>query len=217
MLKLLRNEALATARCALYRLEHQPIARQSGTDVQQATLIVHGLMGRAQMFYPMADYLGQKGLSRIAYVEYPSKTSTIDDIIYRIQTTMRMHNASHWNIVAHSLGAVAVRAALKKDQLDVKIRRFIALGAPFNGTKWYPLAPPLLREAFDPKGDWCKQLNTLPEPDSLRIVRARHDQNVRPSRNASLQSVPETVLSHVGHNGLINHPDVFKAVWSFLM
>lgn len=217
MLKLFRNEAWATARCALYRFEQPPRNQDTSTDPKRATLIVHGLMGRAPMFYPMAHYLKSKGVTPIHFVEYPSHKATIDDIIEAIQSILSVHPGAHWNIVAHSLGAVATRAAMKRDVLDATIRRVVALGAPFNGTRWFPLAPPSLRASFNPNGEWCRDLNQLPEPSALRIVRAQHDQNVRPSRNAALPGIPETVLPHVGHNGLINHPDVFKAVWSFLL
>lgn len=216
MLRLLRNEAWATARCAFYRFERHAVQGFPTADTTQATLIVHGLFGRPEMFYPMANYLQRNGFGPIFFVTYPSTTATIDDIIQCIQDGLGRHTPTHWNIIGHSLGAIATRAALKQKRVDQPIRRFIALGAPFLGTRWYGLAPSALRDPFDPNGEWCKRINTMPEPSTLRVVRALHDQNVRPSKNASLPGVPETVIEHVGHNGLINHPDVFKAVMRHL-
>ena len=176
MLRLLRNEALATARCALYRFEKHTTHGVQHPESVPSTLIVHGLFGRPEMFYPMANYLQRHGLGPMSFVTYPSTTATIDEIIQHIQMALGQNRTKEWNIIGHSLGAVATRAALKQHVIVQPVRRFVALGAPFLGTEWYRFAPQSLRASFDPEGEWCKHINALPEPSTLRIVRALHDQ-----------------------------------------
>ena len=213
MLRLLRNEAWATARCAFYRFERHAVQGFETADTTQAILIVHGLYGRPEMFYPMANNLQRNGIGPIFVVTYPSTTATIDDIKLCIQDGLRRHTSTRWNIIGHSLGAIAAQAAETKrstSQYDVSSR----WGHPFGDSMVWFSSKCVARP--DPNGEWCKRINSMPEPSTLRVVRALHDQNVRPSKNASLPGVPETVIEHVGHNGLINHPDVFKAVMRHL-
>lgn len=216
MLRLLVNEAASTVRCALYPLEKIRKLPKPSDQKLPKTLLVHGFMGSSHMFYPMARHLLERGIPEVRFAQYPSTSFTLDQIMDHLEETVDESRDEPWNFVGHSLGAVAIRAWLKQRKSAPPLRHFIALGAPFHGTAWHSLTPPNVRAVFDPSGPWVSLLNEGPEPSELQIIRARHDQNVRPSSSASIDGVKETVLDHVGHNGLINHPSAIRAVWDAL-
>jgi triacylglycerol lipase len=216
MLRLMLNETASTVRCVFHPLERvrKPTPRKRPKDLPK-TLLVHGLMGTANMFYPLARRLYLQGIPEIHFADYPSSRIGLDQIIDHLEQIVAPHEGP-WNLIGHSLGAIAIRAWLKERGSAPTVRTFIAMGAPFRGTEWHTLAPKHLKEAFDPDSERVKRLNNIPEPNGFHIIRAKHDQNIRPSAMASLDNVPETVFDHIGHNGLVNHPTVMREVWRLL-
>jgi triacylglycerol lipase len=217
VLRLVANEAASTLRCALHSLEgFRPPTPMLQPKPLPRVLLVHGFMGSPKMFYPMARHLLSQGVPEVRFAAYPSTTYRLEQIIDHLESTVGEDTEVPWNMVGHSVGAVAIRAWLKQRNSAPPVDRFVALGAPFHGTQWHFVAPKNLKEALDPQANWVQQLNEGPEPPGFQIIRARHDQNVRPSHSASLPGVEETILDHVGHNGLINHPKAIRAVWRAL-
>ena len=217
MFRLMMNEAACTLRCGLHPLEvTRPLVSRTANTSQPEVLIVHGFMGHPRMFWPLARKLLDQGVPVVHLARYSSASVSVDDIIDHLEEIVQKNNLKECNLIGHSLGAVAIRTWLKERDSSPNYRRFIALGAPFNGTEWYRLVPQQLRPIFNPKSPRLAALNATEEPPNMHIIRARHDQNVRPSNSASIEGVPEIILEHIGHNGLINHPSAMNAVWNAL-
>ena len=217
MLRLMVNETASTLRCAFHPLERiRSISPNGQPEKLPELLIVHGFMGRPNMFIPMARYLMNQGVPAVHFAKYSSWKVTIDDIIDHLEELVTTNEIKECNLIGHSLGAVAIRAWIKERNTCPKHKHFIALGAPFKGTEWHNVVPRKLRPIFDPRSERVQRINALPEPETLTVIRARHDQNVRPSSHASIEGIPEIILEHVGHNGLINHPSAIRTTWQIL-
>lgn len=200
------TEAIATIRCAcwpLARLVH-PLP-DPPRSTRPPVVLVHGYLGHADMFRPLARRLYGAGIGTVARVGYPSTRLTLDRIAARIDAAVRPIAREHGpvDLVGHSLGAVACRAWVKVFGGAPLVRRFVSLGGPHAGTALYRLAPPLLWDVLDPAGPWVRRLAEGEEPVPTVVIRARYDHQVVPPVRAALPGAEEIVLPLHGHNGLL--------------
>jgi triacylglycerol lipase len=220
MIRTIFNETQSSARCALFQLERMrklpsPQPKQGFRPV----LLVHGFMGNQYMMYPIARRLLLAGVPAVVIAEYSSWTCTLEQIIDHLEQRVASEPTEYaeWDVIGHSLGAIALRAWFKTRETAPPVRKFIALGPPFQGTGWFRIVPEVLREVFEPDGPWVKRLATGPEPVATHIIRARHDQNIRPSSSSSLPGAQQTILETIGHNGLLNHRTAIDAILDALV
>jgi pimeloyl-ACP methyl ester carboxylesterase len=221
-------EAAAREYVATVRTAVAPIERFRGPPAgarhtpRPPVLLVHGFLASPDVMLPLARALVDHGWTRVVRVGYPSFGITLDEIARRIGRAVEsLSQNGPIDLVGHSLGGFACRAYLKGigggHENGHRVRRFVAIGAPFGGTLLYRFAPPGIREALDPEGAWVKGMAYGPEPVSTRIVRAAYDQQILPPESASIRGVPETVIHDFGHNGLLWHPIAHRAVIEALL
>ncbi|MEQ1566845.1 MAG: alpha/beta fold hydrolase [Myxococcota bacterium] len=168
-------------------------------------VLVHGLFAHPGVFATLERRLAAAGIDRIETVAYPWLDITLDRIAARIDAVARplAEVRGPIDLVGHSLGAVACRAWIKRFGGAPFVRRFVSLAGPHGGTSLYPLAPPGLRDALDPRGSWVRMLAADPEPVPTTVIRSRYDHQVLPPVRAALSGATEIVLTTYGHNGLL--------------
>ena len=180
-------------------------------------MLVHGFLGHHEMWRPLTRRLYAAGLGPVHAIRYPSTRFAIDEIARRIhRVVLPLAAEGRIDLVAHSLGAVASRAWLKRFGGAPYIRRFVSLGGPHAGTEFYRLAPRVLWPVFDPRGYWPKLLAEGPEPVPTVVIRSRYDQHVVPPAHAALPGIEEIVLTGGGHNYLLTSREAMDAVVSVL-
>ena len=169
-------------------------------------VMVHGYMGHPQFFRPITRRLLEEGWRHTESIGYPSLLWSLERIISRIDETVDRLTAEHGgpvDVIGHSLGAVAMRAWLKLHGGAPKVRKFISLGGPHEGTDMYKLVVGPLRKVFDPDGVIVKQLNEGEEPVPTTVIRARYDHQVFPPHRARIDGALEHIVDAYGHNGLL--------------
>ena len=129
----------------------------------------------------------------------------------------------HVDVVAHSMGGLAVRHHLAMAALDgsggAGVRRVVFLATPHAGTwsalvAWGDGAGEML-----PGSDFLGALMRRPPiPDGIEAltVRTPIDLHILPQESASLPGVPDRELCCPTHAGLVDDPRVFALVKSFL-
>lgn len=208
------REAVATARTALWPVAKLHRMPPPGDQIHRPVLLIHGYLAHPDVFRPLMRRLYREGWSRVERVGYPSTRLSLPEIVQRIDAAARPLADAHGpiDIVAHSLGAVSTRAWIREFDGARCVRRFISLGGPHAGTRWYRFTPPKIRAVLDPRGEWVKRLQGGDEPVDTVVIRARYDQQVFPPERASLPGVREVVLQGHGHNGLLWSRGAHQAV-----
>ncbi|MBT3217706.1 MAG: alpha/beta fold hydrolase [Proteobacteria bacterium] len=199
------RELVATVRTGMWPFAKLiPLPSPSTVGGRPPVVLLHGFMGHRESFRPLARRMLKSGWTRVERVGYPSTTCHFDEIIERLDRTVKAcAKEEKVDLIGHSLGAVACRAYTKLYGGDELVRRFISLGGPHAGTSLYRVTPPNVRHILDPNGEWVKRMSEGPEKVPTIVIRARYDHQVFPPQRASLPGVDEVVLSGYGHNGLL--------------
>ncbi len=122
------------------------------------------------------------------------------------------------DIVAHSMGGLAVRAYLRGAGANT-VRRVAFLGTPHRGTYSAYLAFGDGREEMIPGSEFLTSLNAaapVPEGVEAMTVRTPIDALVLPIESAMLDGVPNHQVCCPTHAGLLRSLDVYRIVRLFL-
>ncbi len=122
------------------------------------------------------------------------------------------------DIVAHSMGGLAVRASLTgRPQADV--RRVVFLGTPQRGTWVAYLAWGEGGKEMEPDSEFLAELNRrdpVPESVSAMTIRTPLDTHVLPGENATLPGALDIEVCCPTHPGLMSDTETFLFIQTFL-
>ena len=122
------------------------------------------------------------------------------------------------DVVAHSMGGLAVRAYLRGAGANT-VRRVAFLGTPHRGTYSAYLAFGDGREEMIPGSEFLTSQNAeapVPEGVEAMTVRTPIDALVLPIESAMLDGVPNHQICCPTHAGLLRSLDVYRVVRFFL-
>jgi len=127
--------------------------------------------------------------------------------------------ADRVDIVAHSMGGLAVREFLRSEGDDVAVRRVVFLGTPHRGTLTAALAWGDGGREMVPGSAFLERLNAVPASDSVEIlaVRTPVDLNVIPSSSAMLPGARNVEICCPSHHGLLSDEQTLDHVLTFLL
>lgn len=131
-------------------------------------LLVHGHHGSSQNFAMMAPWLREHGFDPVAmnFVDTAwtdwSLSDLSDQVAVNVMALRRKTGQDQIDVVAHSLGGIAVRHFIKFKGGDRYIRHLVCLGTPHHGVGFASLAPGLaIATLFRPHS---RELNELNRP-----------------------------------------------------
>lgn len=177
---------------------------------------------------PLRDRLLDAGWpeSRILLVAfddpYGSSASHAPEIGRAVASLLGLTGAPEVDIVAHSMGGLAVRAFLESGETfgDRDVRRAVFLGTPHRGTVAAMLAWGDGGREMIPGSSFLERLNApppLPEGVEALAIRTPVDLRVIPGSSAMLPDARNVEVCCPTHQGLLDDPAVFREVRLFLL
>jgi triacylglycerol lipase len=127
--------------------------------------------------------------------------------------------ASEIDIVAHSMGSLAVWIFLQNQGNPLGIRRVAFLAAPFQGTPIAHLAWGEGGREMIPGSELLRKLGAGPPPQNwvqVLTVRTPLDLTVVPWEGSMLMKSTDRLICCPTHQGLLDHEEAFDVILNFL-
>jgi len=128
--------------------------------------------------------------------------------------------ADEVDIIAHSMGSLAVWVYLQSKGNPLGIRRVVFLAAPFQGTLTAHLAWGEGGREMVPGSDFLKGLQAGSSPQrwvEVLTVRTPLDLTVVPWEGSTLMKSRDRLICCPTHQGLLDHEETFTMIRDFLM
>jgi len=139
--------------------------------------------------------------------------SAIDSLLIRTE-------ASQVDVVAHSMGGLALWTLLHSQGDLIPIRRVVFLGSPLQGTLVAYLAWGEGGEEMRPESEFLARLEAGPGPGhwvEALTIRTPLDLTVVPNSGATLPGMGDRIICCPTHEGLQDHEETFRALRDFLL
>lgn len=213
---LMREWLATTFLFLLYPLGFLPWwIRPDPRDPRPPVLFVHGYSMNRSTWFWFAWRLRRRGYKNIFAINLPFFTS-IDKDADLLHQEMERHNddlkGGRWVLIGHSMGGLVIRTYIKKYGSG-RVLRAYTLGSPHEGTYMARLGQGKNAREMIPGSPFLHGLSEGEDPKVMICIASRLDNLVVPWRNALHRSAPGLILSQpIGHNHLVLHPQVFRAV-----
>ena len=199
--------------------EQAPAAAEN----QELVVLIHGFAAPSWVMYSLANALNKAGY-RTQLWSYSTFRGRLREHGERLAEDLAklasQPEVSKLHIVAHSMGTIVARGALRKLKLD-KLGRVVLLAPPNRGVNWARWFSPLLRflipTVYDLSSAPSSYVNNLPTPDQwfVGIIRADYDLLI-PRNSVELSEQMDFMTFPTMHSGLLFRRDVADAVREFL-
>jgi len=136
-----------------------------------------------------------------------------------LRTLLTTTGAPEADVVAHSMGGLAIWLLLQERGADVPVRRVVFLGSPLQGTLTAYLAWGKGGREMRPGSDFLHELLAGPRPQrwvEALTIRTPLDLNVVPGSGGTLPGLGDTLICCPTHQGLLDHEDTYVAARNFL-
>lgn len=198
-------------------LTHEPSrAIELGTAMPAARparplLLIHGIVCNYSIWRPWLARLQAAGFWPVRAVNLEPLFADIEvhatRVAQELRTLQRESGGARVSIIAHSMGGLVARAALRRLGPEA-IRAVVTLASPHHGTRlarWFPWLPPMRQMA--PDSSWLRALNGAQEghlPAPLTSIYSLEDNLVVPARSSRLEGAHSHELRGFGHLGLLS-------------
>lgn len=186
-------------------------------------LFIHGIFHNSSAFYQLEKRARRLGFEHIASVELWTAFSKLEDMADELHTEVNrlrgLYGAdSKIHLVTHSLGGMAARTALLREDFAAAIRQVIFLGTPHQGSALMGEIPfPSCVRDLSRNSTLLKRLKEEPLPPGIDYWNLRGDLDiVTPLRDTFLPNVPNINFEGIGHAGLLTNDDVVETVLAIL-
>lgn len=176
-----------------------------------AILLVHGYGCNRGVWRGFHGWLAGLGWT-VDAIDLTPPHASIDDfgrqVLARVHDLCHRTGASHVIVIAHSMGGLAARAALRLEP-GAPIRHVVTLATPHRGTLHARMGRGICATEMVPDCAWLTQLNAaLPvhDPQRFTCIASRHDNIVSPVVHALLPGAHTFICDGVGHMRLMYHP-----------
>ncbi len=197
------------------------------TEGPVPVLLVPGWGDQAPDMAPLRDRLTERGWpeSRVAALTFRdafgSNQDHAEEVDLAIRTLRALTGSERVDVVAHSMGGLAVRYLLRTGESADTVRRVVFLGTPHRGTAAAVLAWGDGGREMVPGSDFLMDLNQgppVPEWVEALSIRTPVDLRVIPASSARLvgEGVENVEICCPTHNGLVDHEDTFLEILRFL-
>ena len=148
-----------------------------------------------------------------------SNEAHAEEVARAVETLQGLTGAERVDVVAHSMGGLAVRQYLQFHGGGEQVRRVVFLGTPHRGTVAAMLAWGDGGREMVPGSDFLNRLNegdTLPSTVEALAIRTPVDLRVIPGSSAMLPGARNLEICCPTHPGMVDDDDIFRAVVGFL-
>jgi pimeloyl-ACP methyl ester carboxylesterase len=215
--------ALATVRMSFPpRFQPCDVAAPAAGAPARPVLLVHGILCNCAIWRRLYQRLRSAGFAPIRTVNLEPFGGDIDAGAANVQSKISdMHRESRGApvaIVAHSMGGLVARSALRVLSPDV-VSRVITVATPHHGSALARLLPLPAARQMQLRSAWLQKLNAAQEtrfPVPVLSIYSREDGLVAPARSAALQGAEAVEMRGIGHFGLLSSPAVIERILSEL-
>ena len=190
-------------------------------------LVVPGWGDQAPDVEPIRRRLTEQGWAESRVVSlsfrdpFGSNQAHAEEINGAVRTLMALTGAAQVDVVAHSMGGLAVRYYLRTGETAPSIRRAVFLGTPHRGTAAAVLAWGDGGREMVPGSDFLMELNQgrpVPEGVEALAIRTPVDLRVIPASSGRLAGpgVENVEICCPSHNALVDHEETFLEILRFL-
>jgi pimeloyl-ACP methyl ester carboxylesterase len=193
-------------------------------DGHRPVVFVHGLGGGPGNFLPMRLYFKLRGRSRTWAVAFPGARSLADmaarltGFLEEVVTVNALPHDAQVDIVAHSMGGLAVRLALEDEKTRARVATLVTMATPHAGSHLarYGAMPNSLdlRPGSDVLARLARQLPWRGPPEQPRLVAlwSAADVILLPARSAMVEGAENVELQGFTHYGYLLHPSGWRRV-----
>jgi triacylglycerol lipase len=124
------------------------------------------------------------------------------------------------DIVAHSMGGLAVWLLLQEKGHQLPVRRVVFLGSPLQGTVVAHLAWGAGGREMRPGSEFLERLQAGGQPQEwveALTIRTPLDLNVVPGYGATLPGLGDRMICCPTHQGLLDHEETYRVAREFLV
>ena len=219
-LRLFGNEFWALATSAPRMIGYRFLMRDpKPAPAALPVVLVHGLGCNAGVWFPFRRYLEQRGFHPVYAFSYGPPLASIehfaDQLAAKIDEVRTATGCVQLVLVAHSMGGLISRAYLRRFG-GSGIRRLITIGSPHRGSKHAYLMGGRGLSEMRPGSVWLAELNRdgASTTGGVPVVSlwSWHDSMVTPQTSSLLPGAENIALTGIGHNALLNDPDVFAQI-----
>ncbi len=227
LLRLFLGEFAATMRYSSWTM---PLARAGRRihpgSTRPPVLLLHGWGCNSGYWAALLPRLDAAGISH-ARLDLEPMLGDIDDYVPTVAAAMdelcRQTGATQVVIVAHSMGGLVARAALR-DLGSARIARIITLGTPHHGTELARFGPG--RNAYQMRfaepaapGNWLAALAATENPAKRALMTSiftHHDNIVAPQTSSFLPGARNLEFGGIGHVALGRNRQILDCVMAEL-
>ena len=180
---------------------------------QLPLLLIHGIDDTAKIFEPLVNYSSDRGWDEIHAIDLlPSNGDRgLDELAAQIQTYVEqtLPSSTQFDLVGFSMGGIVSRYYLQRLGGLERVRRFVTLSSPHNGT-WtgYLRSNPGARQ-MRPSSEFLQDLNaTVDELSAVEFtsVWTPFDLMIVPSSSSELPVGNQMQLPVLAHPWMVSDP-----------
>ncbi|MBA3777253.1 MAG: alpha/beta fold hydrolase [Betaproteobacteria bacterium] len=219
-LRLFANEFWALAKSAPRMIGYRYLMRDpDSAPAELPVLLVHGVGCNAGVWFPFRRSLEHRAIGPVYALSYGPPLASIEhfaeQLAVKVDAVRKATGSTQVVLVAHSMGGLISRAYLRRFG-GTYIRRLITIGTPHQGSKHAYLMGGRGLSEMRPGSAWLTDLNREGESttDGVSVVSlwSWHDSMVTPQTSSLLEGAENIALTGIGHNALLNDPEVFARV-----
>jgi len=193
-------------------------------DGRRPVVFVHGLGGGPGNFLPMRLYFKLMGRGRTYAAAFPGATTLADmaarlaGFLEEVVTANALPHDAQVDVVAHSMGGLAVRLALEDEKTRARVATLVTMATPHAGSHLarYGATPSSLdlRPGSDVLARLARQLPWRGPPEQPRLVAlwSAADVILLPARSAAVDGAENVELPGFTHYGYLIHPSGWRRV-----
>jgi len=181
-------------------------------------LLVHGVAVNDGVWFALRRDLARRGLGPVYTINYGPPLAGIEhfagQLAARIEAICAVTGAERVALIAHSMGGLVARAYLRRFGA-ARVEQLITIGTPHHGSMLARTFAGRCLAQMRPASRWLADINhdeSAPPPVPITSIWSRHDSMVAPQASAELRCARNVPLVGIGHNALLNHPDVIDEV-----
>lgn len=182
-------------------------------------LLIHGIVCNRAVWRPLLERLAARGFAPIRAVNLEPLFADIDThaarVVRELRELQRSSNGLPVAIVAHSMGGLVARAALRAGGPGL-VSRIVTIASPHHGTALARLFRSAPAQQMRPGSSWLQALNAGQEgalPVPLTSIYSVHDNLIAPPRSAVLAGARLHELAGLGHLSLLRaRPSLERAL-----
>jgi len=226
LLRALISEIVSFQISALAMMAPRPVRMPTDSRAAHAgerpLLLIHGVICNQGIWRPWLKGLRASGFGPIRVLDLEPPLADIEAHAEHVERELRaLQHASggrRVDIVAHSMGGLVARAALRRVGPDV-VGRVVTIASPHNGTRLAELFGwrPLRQMRVD--SPWLGTLNAAQHKGSqalLTSIYSLEDNLVVPARSAVLEGTRALEFRGFGHTGLLRSSKVIASTLAAL-